>query len=148
MATEIVSLKTRIEKITDEHKIAIIQNTKTVNSIVKMHKDALDHKTKEIANTMQELQRLKVTNQELLQKYQELEMNTYNFAKTDSSERSHENKPFSCKYCDKSFLQVHEVEEHIKIHSSVLEIEDLKKQVKSLKTQVKELQVKLKNEFK
>ena len=69
-------------------------------------------------------------------------------SRNDSLERSHENKPFCCKYCDKSFLQVHEVIEHIKIHSSILKVEDLKQQVKSMKTQVKELQVKLKNEFK
>ena len=144
MLTEIVSLKARIVKNTDEHKIAMFQNTKTVNSIVKMHEEALENKTKEVANIMQELQRLEVTNQELLQKNQELGMNKNNFANNHSLERSHENKPFSCKYCDKSFLQVHEVIEHIKIHSSILEVKDLKKQVKSLKTQVKELQVKLK----
>ena len=46
----------------------MFENTKTVNSIVKMHKEALINKTKDIANTMQEIQRLKVTNQELLQK--------------------------------------------------------------------------------
>ena len=46
MVTEIVSLKTRIEKITNEHKITMFQNMKTVNSIVKMHEEALDNKTK------------------------------------------------------------------------------------------------------
>ena len=34
-------------------------------------------------------------------------------------ERCNEIKPFSCKYCDKSFLQVHEVEEHIKVHTPI-----------------------------
>ena len=63
MLTEIASLKTRIEKITDEHKIAMVQNTKTVNSIVKMHEEALENKTKEVANIKQELQKLEVTNQ-------------------------------------------------------------------------------------
>ena len=70
MVTKIVSLKTRIEEITDEHKIAMVQNTKTVNSIVKLHQEALENKTKEVTNIMQEVQRLKVTNQELLQKNQ------------------------------------------------------------------------------
>ena len=56
----------------------------------------------------------------------------------------HEIKPFSCKLCDKSFLEVHEVKEHIKIHNSISEVEDLRNQLKSLKTQVKEVEQKLK----
>ena len=92
MVTEIVSLKTRIEEITDEHKIAMFQNTKTVNSIVKMHKEALENKSKEVANIMIGCQRLQVSNQELLQKNQELEMNKNNFYNNQSLERSHENK--------------------------------------------------------
>ena len=68
MLTKIASLKIRIEKITDEHKIAMVQNTKTVNSIVKLHQEALENKQNEVANIMQELQRLEVTNQELFQK--------------------------------------------------------------------------------
>ena len=60
------------------------------------------------------------------------------------AEFDHEIKPFSCKFCDKSFAQVHEVKEHIRIHNSITEVEDLKNHVKSLKTQVKELEVKLK----
>ena len=66
--TKIVFLKTRIEKITDEHKIAMFQNTKTVNSFVKMHEEALDNKVEELANDKEELEKVKVTNQELLQK--------------------------------------------------------------------------------
>ena len=68
-----------------------------------------------------------------------------NISEYGSLEKSHEIKPFSCKLCDKSFLQVHEVKEHIKIHNSVLESEDLKSQVKTLETEVEELKVKLKN---
>ena len=68
MLTEIISLKARIVKNTDEHKIAMFQNTKTVNTIVKLHQEALENKTNEVANIKQELQRLEVTNQELLQK--------------------------------------------------------------------------------
>ena len=54
-------------------------------------------------------------------------------------------KPFSCKLCDKLFHQVNEVEEHIKLHNSILEAGNLRDQVKSLKTQVGELEMKLKN---
>ena len=64
-----------------------------------------------------------------------------------SLERSYESKPFSCKVCDASFFQVHEVREHIKIHDSISEVEDLRNQVKSLKNQVAELEVKLKNDL-
>jgi septal ring factor EnvC (AmiA/AmiB activator) len=37
------------------------------------------------------------------------------------------------------------VKEHIKIHTSISEVEDLRNQVKSLKTQVEELEAKLKS---
>ena len=60
-------------------------------------------------------------------------------------EINHEIKPFSCKLCDKLFHQVNEVEEHIKLHNSILEAGNLRDQVKSLKTQVGELEMKLKN---
>ena len=65
-------------------------------------------------------------------------------AQYNSLERYHEVQPFSCKFCDKSFHLVHEVKEHIKIHTSISEVEDLRKQLKSLKTQVEELEAKLK----
>ena len=42
-------------------------------------------------------------------------------AQYDSLEKYHE--PFSCKLCDKSFRQVHEVKEHIKIHDFTLKVE-------------------------
>ena len=58
-------------------------------------------------------------------------------------ERNPEIKPFSCKLCDKTFFQVYEVKEHIKIHNSISEVEDLKTQVKSLKIQVEEFRMKL-----
>ena len=45
-------------------------------------------------------------------------------AEYGSLERSYESKPFSCKVCDASFFQVHEVREHIKIHDSISEVED------------------------
>ena len=98
-----------------------------MNSIVKMHEkaqEALEHKSNELINIKQELQTVKATNQELLQKIQELDMNKNTFADIDSLERLNEINPFSCKYCDKSFLQVHEVKEHIKVHASILRAND------------------------
>ena len=41
-------------------------------------------------------------------------------------DRDHEIKPFSCKYCDKSFLHVHEVKKHIEIYTSTSEVEEEK----------------------
>ena len=67
------------------------------------------------------------------------------FEKHDSLGRHYKIKPFSCKFCDKSFDQVHEMIEHIKIHNSLLEVENLKNQVKPLKIQVEELELKLNN---
>ena len=119
MICENVLLKTKIAEITDEHKIAMSQNTKTINSIVKMHEEAMDDKRNELTKIKQELQSVESTNQELLQKVQKLEMNKNTFGKNDSLERCNEIKPFSCKYCDKSFLQVHEVKEHIKVHTPI-----------------------------
>ena len=37
----------------------MFQNTKTVNIIVKMHKESLDNKIKELANNKEELQKVK-----------------------------------------------------------------------------------------
>ena len=116
MVTEIVLLKTKIVEITDEHKIAMSLNAKTMNSIVKMHEKAFEDKKNELANIKEELQKVKVTNEELLQEIQALKMNKPNFATNDSLEKIHEIKPFTCKYCKKSFLYSHEVKKHIKIH--------------------------------
>ena len=103
--------------------------------LVKMYEKAqesLKEKTNELANIKKELHSVSVANQELLQKIQELEknqeleVNKNTFANNDSSTmKIHRDiKPFSCKYCDKSFLQVHEVKEHIKIHTSMPEVDD------------------------
>jgi hypothetical protein len=69
MVTKVVSLQTRIEMITDEHKIAMFQNTKIVNSIVKMHKVALDNKTKELVNVKKELQNFKIITKNCCEKF-------------------------------------------------------------------------------
>ena len=64
MSSEIISLKTKIEKITEDHKIAMSQSAKT-------HQKALNDYKNELAIIKQELQTAKVTNQELLQKIEE-----------------------------------------------------------------------------
>ena len=46
-----------------------------MNSVFKLHEKVLDDKTNELINIKQELQSVMVTNQELLQKIQGLEMN-------------------------------------------------------------------------
>ena len=127
MLSEIMSLKAKIADVTEENKISMTLNAKTVNSLIKMHektKEALDEKTCEIANMKQKLQSVKNTNQELSQEILELKMNKNIFANDDSVERNREIKPFSCKYCDKSFFQVHEVKKHIKIHKFISEVKD------------------------
>ena len=80
----------------------------------------------------------------MLQKVQEFELNKNNFSKKEILERNLEIKPFSCKYCDKSFFQVHEVKEHINIHNYSSEVENLTNHPKSMKSQVKESQWELK----
>ena len=42
----------------------------------------------------------------------------------DPVERNQEIKPYLCKYCDKSFFQVHEVKKHIMIHKFNSEVKD------------------------
>ena len=120
MVTEIILLKAKIVEITDEHKIAMSLNAKTMNSIVKMHEKAIEDKTNELANIKEEFQKVKVTNEELLHEIQALKMNKPNFATNDSLEKYHEIKPFTCKHCEKSFLHIHEVKKHIKIHHATI----------------------------
>ena len=119
MASKVVSFNKKIVEITEEHKITMSLNAKTMNTIVKIHEKALDEKTNELAQIKQELQSVNVTIKELLQKIQELETNN-----NVCLERNDEVKPFLCKYCHESFVQVHEVREHIKIHESILEDTD------------------------
>ena len=113
-------------EVTEEHKTTMSLNAKTMNSIVKMHEKVLEDKSNELANILQELQSIKVTNQKLLKKIQGLDKNKNTFADNESLKRNHEVKPFSGKYCDKSFHQVHEVKKHIETHTSVSEVEDEK----------------------
>ena len=106
---------------------------------------AFYHKTNELNNIKEELQRIMVANQELLRKVQALEMNNNIFEINALFEKNLETKPFSCKSCGKAFFQIHEVKEHVKIHNSISEIEDFRNQPKSLKTQVEKLEVNLKS---
>ena len=74
MLQEIDSLKAKLVEVTEEHKVSLTLNSKTVNSLVTMHEktqEALDEKTNELAHIKQELQSVNATNQELLQKIQE-----------------------------------------------------------------------------
>ena len=66
-----LSLKAKLVEVTEEHKISMALNAKTVNSLVKMHEktqEALDEKTNELAKIKEELQTVNLTNLELLQK--------------------------------------------------------------------------------
>ena len=69
-------------EITEEYKISMTLNAKTVNSLVKMHEknpEALEVKTNELAKIKQELQSVNVTNLELLQKKSRIENNKNTF---------------------------------------------------------------------
>ena len=114
MSSENTKLRARISEVTEEYKTILLLNAKNTDSIIKMHEKSLDDKTNELANTKKELQSVKKTNHELLQKIRELETNK----NTLEGNVSLKVKPFSCRYCNESFVQVHEVKEHIKIHDT------------------------------
>ena len=91
--------------------------------LLKMYEKAqesLKEISNELGNIKEEHESAKITNEKLLQKIQELEMYKATFTNQDSSEKNHEIKPFSCKFCDKSFHQAQEVKEHIKIHTTTI----------------------------
>ena len=53
MLQEIDSLKAKLVEVTEEHKVSLTLNSKTVNSLVTMHEktqEALDEKTNELAH--------------------------------------------------------------------------------------------------
>jgi hypothetical protein len=41
--------------------------------------------------------------------------------KSDWDPKDRDNTPFSCKFCDKYFFEVHKVNEHVKLHASIIE---------------------------
>ena len=45
-------------------------------------------------------------------------------AKNLNDRKQDNTKPFSCKYCEESFVEIQDVKEHIKIHLSILETKD------------------------
>ena len=109
-----MSIKSKLLKITEEHKMAMSLNTKTMMGIVKIHEKPFANKENELSQVNKDLQSFKVPNQELLQKIKnKLETYKTTFAKNDSSCRNPEIKPSFCKYCDESFVQVHEVKEYM-----------------------------------
>ena len=112
MLSENTKLRAKIAEVTEEYKTIFLLNAKNTDSVIKMHEKSLVDKTNELDNTKKELQSVKKTNSELLQKIRELETNKNTFEKNVSLEV----RPFSCRYCNQSFVQVHEVKEHIKIH--------------------------------
>ena len=110
MLSENTKLRARILELTEEYKTILLFNAKNTDSIIKMHEKSLEDKTNELANTKKELQSVKKTNHELLQKIRKLETNKNTLANNVSLEV----KPFSCRYCNESFVQVHEVKEQSK----------------------------------
>ena len=108
MSTENTTLKARISEMSEEFKTILLLNAKNTNTIIKMHEKSLDDKTNELVNIKKELQSVKKTNHELLHKVQELEMNNSTFVNNVCLEK-----------------KVHEVRDHVKIHESILEGEDV-----------------------
>ena len=134
---EPVEEKEKIAAIESDHDKGKNFKMKMEESILKLY-EQLD-KEKHENSTMVTNQRRSLKIKQFVEK----------IVKYDSLKGSHEvqpnRQPFSCKFCDQSFLEVHEVKEHIKVHESISEVKDLRSQVKSLKTQVEELEAKLKS---
>jgi chromosome segregation ATPase len=93
------SLKKKIVEITEEHKAIMSLNSKTMNSIVKMHEKALEDKNNELNKVKDELRVAKSTNLKISEKIQELE--TFNVSKENESENL--KKKFCCVICDLRF---------------------------------------------
>ena len=71
MSSEITSLKAKMVKITEEHKVALSLNSKAMNSIVKMHEKSLKDKDIELKRVCEELHIVKDANLELPKRIQE-----------------------------------------------------------------------------
>ena len=74
LSSENNSLKEKIMEIKEEHKVAMSLNSKTMNSIVKMHEKVLEDKTNELNNIKEELKLSKITNLANSKRIQELEL--------------------------------------------------------------------------
>ena len=139
---KLAEIEIKQEPVEEKEKIAAIESDhdkgknfkmKMEESILKLY-EQLD-KEKHENSTMVTNQRRSLKIKQFVEK----------IAKYDSLEGSQKVQPFSCKFCDQSFLELHEVKEHIKVHEYISEVKDLRNQVKSLKTQVEELEAKLKS---
>jgi hypothetical protein len=74
ISSENTSLKAKMVEITEEHKVALFLNSKTMKSIVKMHEKSLEDKDIELKRVSEELQIVKVTNLELSKRIQQLDI--------------------------------------------------------------------------
>ena len=88
LSSENNSLKEKVMKITEEHKVAMSLNSKTMNSIVKMHEKVLEDKTNELNNIKEQLKVSKTTNLAESKRIQELEL-----ASNQVSEKKENFKP-------------------------------------------------------
>ena len=75
-------------EIKEEHKVAMSLNSKTMNSIVKMHEKVLEDKTNELSNIKEELKLSKIPNLANSKRIQELEL-----ASNQVSEKKEDFKP-------------------------------------------------------
>ena len=75
-------------EIKEEHKVAMLLNSKTMNSIVKMHEKVLEDKTNELSNIKEELKLSKIPNLANSKRIQELEL-----ASNQVSEKKEDFKP-------------------------------------------------------
>ena len=110
LSSENNSLKEKVMKITEEHKVAMSLNSKTMNSIVKMHEKVLEDKTNELNNIKEELKVSKTTNLANSKRIQELEL---------VSNQVSEKKPnkakqrYSCEICGSSFTKKNSLKHHV-----------------------------------
>ena len=74
LSSENISLKTKMVEITEEQKVALSLNSKTLNSIVKMHEKSLEDKNLELKRFKEELQIVKSANSDLSKRIQELDI--------------------------------------------------------------------------
>ena len=78
MSSENKSIKETISKITEEYKASMSLNSKTMNSIVKVHEKSLDDKDNELKKVKEDIQVAKSTNVALSNRVQELESSSNN----------------------------------------------------------------------
>ena len=102
------SLQKKIVEITEEHKGTLSLNSKTMNSIVKMHEKALEDKNNELNKVKDELRVAKSINLKISKKIQQLE--TFNVSKENESKNLE--KKFCCVICDVRFAYKQSLMKH------------------------------------